>query len=403
MWMHDEGAVRTAGVLILKGQSEVVYRWLKSRPGEPADPRALVFLKDVFVILLRQNAHDAILAAALKAPARELFAVVPGYFAACVFLHRRQFETGFALLHAFRDRCLQNLERLPTDDADGFMVLFRQSLLLDDERYLSTPYYRDHQAINEAQLDDLHWIEAPPDGPEDEQPVILVSCDQKYAGLFLTGFLASVERLCRDRLVHVHLMDPQQQSPRLDELPVLDHNRLALTWERCGSLKCSAWYASGRFVRMPELLRRYRRPIYSFDADVTLNHPIERIGEAMTGADFGCFQWDFPSPCSVYLAAVTAFMPTAAGLEFATLVRNLILSKMSMQRPLLWLIDQAALYSAVYILAEKAGRLRISNFTRNIGMRHDDYIALCGQEVDKLRLMKQASGIDDDRAVGYPP
>jgi hypothetical protein len=76
---------------------------------------------------------------------------------------------------------------------------------------------------------------------------------------------------------------------------------------------------------------------------------------------------------------------------------------MSMQRPLLWLIDQAALYSAVYILAEKAGRLRISNFTRNIGMRHDDYIALCGQEVDKLRLMKQASGIDDDRAVGYPP
>ena len=400
VWTHDAATVRKAELLILGGRSEVVYRWLKSRPGDPADERALIFLKDVFVLLLRQNAQSAILAAALKAPVDELFAVVPSYFAACVFLHRRQFETGFALLDAFRNRCLENLEYLPTEDADGFMVLFRHALLLSDDRYLEAHYYQDHRAINEAKLDQIHWVTLPPDasseGAIETQPIILVTCDQKYAELFLARFLESIDSFCSDRLIHIHLIDPNEEPPRLEALPFLTRNRVALTWERSGELKCSAYYASARFVWMGEWLRYYRQQIMTFDVDVTLKHPVELIDQAMGDADFGCFRWDYPSPCSAYLATVTVFAPTDAGREFATLVRNLILSKMSLKRPLLWLIDQAALYSAIYVLSEKAGRLRLSDFTQRIGIQHIDFLEFCDPKIDKLGLMKQASSVGEE-------
>lgn len=405
VWTHDAATVRKAGALILKGQSEIVYGWLGSRPGAPADARALLFLKDVFLVLLRQDAHDAILDATLKVPTHELFALIPSYFAACVLLHRGQFEAGFALLDAFRNRCLENLKHLPTEDADGFMVLFRHALLLNDDRYLSAPYYHEHLAINEAKLDQLRWVTPPPNGPADDRPVILVSCDRNYAELFLARFLESVDGVCRDRLVHIHLMDPHEVPPRPEDLPALRHNRRALTWERSGPLKCSAYYASARFVRMPELLGHYRQSILAFDVDVTLKHPVEVIDRALDDADFGCFRWDYPSPCSAYLATVTAFAPTASGIEFARLVRNLILSKMSLKRPLLWLIDQAALYSAIYVLSEKAGRLRLSDFTQRIGIQHIDFLEFCSPEIDKLSLMKLASGVSDGQpamACGRP-
>jgi hypothetical protein len=66
---------------------------------------------------------------------------------------------------------------------------------------------------------------------------------------------------------------------------------------------------------------------------------------------------------------------------------------MSLKRPLLWLIDQASLYSAVTILADLSGRLRVADLTRRLGMTVDQYVAFCQRNEDKLRLMKLASGL----------
>jgi hypothetical protein len=406
-----EGWLLQALALILDGQAGIVYRRVLPLRRRRFDDDGIVFLKDVFLILDRLKAYDAMLAAATDAPAGELFAIVPGYFAACVLLARRRFDEGFALLGAVRSRCLASLDRLPTTDDDGFMVLFRHALLVNDPGYLGQPYYRDNLALNRAQLGPLHWADAPePEAPESSAPessapesgtaaersVVMVSCDRRYADLFLPRFFESVDRLCRGRLVHLHLLDPEPEpgpGAAAVALPPLRHNRLALSWERSGALKCAAWYASARFVRMAGLLRHYRRPVVLFDVDVALCHPVELVEQAMADADFGCFRMDRLDPGSVYQASVTAFRPNPAGLELAELLGDLILSKMSLKRPLLWLIDQASLYSAVTILADLSGRLRVADLTRRLGMTVDQYVAFCQRNEDKLRLMKLASGL----------
>lgn len=386
---NDPHSLQRALNLILEERSALLYDQLRARRCRMSPREAVVFLKDVFVLLSQREAYDPMLAAALTAPQDALFGLVPLYYAACILLKRRQFADGFALLAAFRNRCLEKLADLPTEDTDGFLVLLRHAVLLTDESYLETPYYREQLQANQALLDTLHW-EPPPEGADDAQPVLVVACDHRYARLFLERFLASADTLCRDRLIHLHLVDPPDTAHPLDGLPRPAGNRLAASWERSGKLKSSAYYASARFVRAGELLERYRRPIQIFDVDVALRHPPEMLDQAMRNADFGCFRTGMLNPCSEYLAEVTAFMPTPAGLALADMLRRLILSKMSIKQELLWLIDQAVLYSAIYVLAEKAGRLRVADFTRETGMRNEQYIQQCDGTVDKLALMKAA-------------
>jgi hypothetical protein len=390
---RTEGWLLQALALILDDQAETVYRRLLPLRRRRFGDDGIVFLKDVFLILARIKAHDAILAAAARAPVHEPFAIIPSYFAACVLLERRHFDEGFTLLAAVRSRCLATLDTLPTTDDDGFMVLFRHALLVNDRHYLEQPYYREHLARNAALLDGLHWVEAPEPEADVERSVVMVSCDRHYAELFLPRFLESVDRFCAGRLIHLHLLDPDPEPPPPPPpvLPPLRQNRLALSWERSGELKCAAWYASARFVRMAALLRHYRRPILLFDVDVALCHPLELVEQAMADADFGCFRMDRLDPGSVYQASVTAFRPNPAGLELADLLGKLILSKMSLKRPLLWLIDQASLYSAVTLLADQAGRLRVADLTRRLGLTVEEYVEFCQRNDDKLRLMKLAS------------
>lgn len=379
------GWLYQALALILDGRAERVYRGLlPRRRALLACDDDVLFLKDVFLLLAGRKAHDAILAAAAQAPPAELSSVVPLYFAACVLLERREFEPGFALLGAVRTRCLANLPALPTTDGDGFMVLFRHALLVNDPGTIETPPYHAALAANRAKLGPLHWLPAG-DAPADPRPVLAVSCDARYAERFLPRFLASVERLCSGRLVHLHLIDPDQEPPAP---PPLAGNRLAVTWETSGELRCGAWYASARFVRMAALLERYRRPIMMFDADVALRHPVETIERAMDGADFGCFRMDRLDPGSVYQASLTVFRPTPAGLDLARLLGDLILSKMSIRRPLLWLIDQASLYSAITMMD---GRLRVADFRTALGMEITDYLDWRAESEEKLRLLKLAS------------
>ena len=388
---RSEGWLLQSLGLILDDQARLVYRRILPLRRRRFGDDGLVFLKDVFLILARLKAYDAILAAALVAPTSELFTVIPHYFAACVLLRQRRFDEGFALLSGVRGCCLANLDALPTTDSDGFMVLFRHALLVNDAGYLQQPYYRENLALNQARLGPLRWAAAPEPGADFERSVVMVSCDGRYAELFLPCFLASADRLCADRVLHLHLLDPDSEPPPLSMLPSRQYGPLALTWEQSSELKCAAYYASARFVRMAALLRHYQRPILLFDVDMELHHPLEQLERAMEGADFGSFRRDRLDPGSVYPAAAVGFRPTPAGLELADLLGNLILSKMSLKRPLLWLIDQASLYAAVTLLADQAGRLRVADFNHHLGMSLEDYVSLRGRDEDKLRLMTEAS------------
>lgn len=375
--------------LVLDGRADAVYGALLPRRraaaggGRPGDD--LVFLKDVFLLVAGRRAHDAILEAAARVPPDALFSVIPLYFAACVLLERGDHGQGFALLSAVRGRCLANLGALPVWDGDGFMVLFRHTLLVNDPGWTATPYYRQALAANRAHLGPLAWAAGRGLAQHGEGAVLAASCDRRYAERFLPRLLESFGVHAPGRLVHLHLIDPEPEPP---PLPVLPANPLALTWERSGPLRCSAWYASVRFVRMAELLDHYRRPVLMFDADVALRHPPEALERALAGADFGCFRMDRLDPGSVYQASVTGFAPTAGGLALARLTGDLILSKMSMQRPLLWLIDQASLFSAITALRD---RLRLVDFGRALGVGITDWLEWCDQSEEKLRLMREAS------------
>jgi hypothetical protein len=203
---------------------------------------------------------------------------------------------------------------------------------------------------------------ADPNGPVGDgvDAIYFVACDCRYFELFaepLAVSLASNSSI--NWLLHVHLMNStpgavaalgrlqRQNRPRVrwsSERVHLDH----LT-ER----QRRTYYACSRYLVLPDILRRYRRPMVVADIDqVVVRDPGSLLAD-MARCDLGLLR--FPRQASNFLALISASVillnPTPGAERFCERVRDILVERMTQQEAIAWHLDQAAL-GVAYLISD---------------------------------------------------
>jgi len=186
--------------------------------------------------------------------------------------------------------------------------------------------------------------------PAGGAPVILVGCDEGYWRRFGAVFLTSWEERAPSCALHVHLIDPSEDTrAELERLHAARPARLSASWERFDVAGLSdyqrvTYYTCARFAVADRLLREVGAPVLQMDIDATV---IADPGAALAGWP----GWDVSimrdgrgrGPMRDFLAGFMAFNATEKGRAFLALVLRYI--GWHFDRDLVfWGLDQAAPY-----------------------------------------------------------
>lgn len=111
-----------------------------------------------------------------------------------------------------------------------------------------------------------------------------------------------------------------------------------------------AFYTGARFLRVPDLLRQYARPVVTLDIDAIVEGPTLELIRAADGADLALMQ-RMPQRIvwTNVLAGTVVFNATPPAEAYARLVKGYIEASMADGR-LAWNLDQIALYCSLVMM-----------------------------------------------------
>lgn len=386
-----EAALVYAGVAaLLEGRGDLFFDQLvpiwEARSGDP-----FAYVHDVGHQLFWIGKQEVLERALEACPEAGMLRFPLLYFAACMAFRADEAAAGFALAHRFRRAAFTDLNAMPFAD-DNFHVMFRQMVLIEDHRYLADPAFDDNYRAIAPKLTPLSLNAA------GNEPVLLACCDPEYLALFAEGFVHSAgTQIDAPIRIHLHVIDPDSATEENLRSLAGCQSRLPLTWsvEDSGDLGSAVYYACARFVRLPEFLTAWNRPLLVSDIDCRFVADPTQLLAGLANVDAVFLEKpDHVGPCSRYPAALVAFAPSAGGRALAKFLHRYILSKFPIMRQLLWLVDQGALFTAHHIAAQLNPKPRIVSLTQTQGLTLGDFAQTQESTVPKIELMKKASAVD---------
>jgi hypothetical protein len=176
----------------------------------------------------------------------------------------------------------------------------------------------------------------------------LVACDSKYLRMFWPIYIASAFGFGGSATVHLHIVDPQTDDVEwaTDHAGAFAAN-ISITVERYEREDARAWYATSRFLILPQILRHYRLPVAVTDIDVTFLGPINSlIADADIGLRFKCTGFRV-HPWQTIRATALSIRPTPGGILFADSLRALGVGSFQARAGIgMWFVDQNMLFTA---------------------------------------------------------
>ena len=185
--------------------------------------------------------------------------------------------------------------------------------------------------------------------------VLFLACSpdylERYAGSLLESLSANGGG---GALLHLHVVgDDERLLQRLLKVPARYH-RLPMTitsespdLSGMSSSQRITFYTGARFLRVPDLLDEYQRPVITLDIDAIIEGPTQQLIEAAAGGDLALM---LRMPQRIVwtnvLAGVVVFNPTARAKAYAQLVKGFILTSLAEGR-LTWNLDQIALFCSL--------------------------------------------------------
>ncbi|MDQ2104720.1 tetratricopeptide repeat protein [Azospirillum isscasi] len=187
------------------------------------------------------------------------------------------------------------------------------------------------------------------------EAVYFVCCDARYFGLFgeplCNALLARAEA---DLAIHIHIVNPTPDSERTaDRLCRRIGTRLAISRERTAlddltQRERRTYYSCARFLILPELLRRYGRPMLVADADQIVLRSLRPLLADFAGHDIGLLK--FPKQISniFSLLSATALLvaDTEGGRSFCDTVADTLAERFADPAAVSWHLDQTAMVVA---------------------------------------------------------
>lgn len=191
-------------------------------------------------------------------------------------------------------------------------------------------------------------------GVADRPLLLYASCDSRYFGLFVPTMLRSlVEESGLDAAICLHVVNPDAacRQAMLDLARRYGPERFVLAEETVDlapfGAQAKTYYACGRFLLLPELLRRYGKPMLMLDVDLMAIRDLKPLLATSASADLGLMTnalkrldlW------SLLYADVVHLHPTGRTLRFLELTRRYIRHFLK-PGTAHWFLDQAALAGA---------------------------------------------------------
>ena len=221
----------------------------------------------------------------------------------------------------------------------------------------------DTRAIaRQIRLDDAFFAALPRDaGPapegdyaEGDTPLVFAAADAGYATRFAELLAGNLAARAPGIALHLHVVNPTPESEaRLARVKDLTQGHLdfAVTRETTdlarfdgphGHLPAKTYYSCARFLALPGLLARYRRPILVCDIDLAPTRDPRPWLDDLAAADAGAnvkIRYDFANHL---LATMVYVGDTPAGREFAASVAGYCRHFLD-ARQAAWTLDQIAL------------------------------------------------------------
>ena len=185
--------------------------------------------------------------------------------------------------------------------------------------------------------------------------VLFVACSPDYLERYVGSLLESLSANGGDGLLlHLHVVgDDERLLQRLLSVPARYHRvPMTITSESpdlsgMSSSQRITFYTGARFLRVPDLLDEYQRPVITLDIDAIIEGPTQQLIEAAAGGDLALM---LRMPQRIVwtnvLAGVVVFNPTARAKTYAQLVKGFILTSLAEGR-LTWNLDQIALFCSL--------------------------------------------------------
>ncbi|CAO3459673.1 tetratricopeptide repeat protein [Azospirillum largimobile] len=203
-----------------------------------------------------------------------------------------------------------------------------------------------------------------------ERPlVVYASCDAVYARKFLPTMVRSiVEDSGLDCAIALHLINPDAEAEATVAALAAAHGagrfivlRETIDLTPLGG-DAKTYYACSRFLVLPDLLARWKRPVLMLDVDLLAIRDLNPLLAASARSDLGMMSHALKrlDIWSLLYADVLHIRPTMGALRFLDLTRRYIRHFLDRGMPV-WFLDQAAL-AAVHLAgftAEAAPRLTV--------------------------------------------
>ena len=268
------------------------------------------------------------------------------------------------------------------DDVAGAAAAFAQWGTLPPPAGLD-PHLSFAAIAGQIRLDDAFFEALPLDAgtaPEGsyaagDAPIVFTAADAGYVERFVDMLAGNLAAQAPGIGLHLHVVNPTAASDaklaRVRDL-TQGHLDLAVTRERVDLSSyapdgADAFYAAktyfscARFLALPHLMRRYRRPILVCDIDLVSTRDPRAWLDDLAAVDAGAnvkIRYDFANRL---LATLVYFGDTPTGLRYADLVAGYCRHFLE-RRQASWTIDQVALHAAWLYLRRKGAWTEFREF-----------------------------------------
>ncbi len=349
--------------------------------GDAADAQ-LEFFHVVLLGAFQRKAWPALLRIAAATPPGSRQHAVALYYGGCAELAQNRYDAAFDYFRRFRDIVLPHHREFPLLTSEHMNLVFRQGCLIEAPEMVAALLRQTPPASAPAIERIGEWQPAP------QGPVLLACADAAYFQRFAPELLRSAAARRPDLTLHLHVIgdEPDSVAAARDA----GHPRLNLSVERAPPNRHRVYYACNRFLVAPAVMAFHGRTVLALDIDSVLLGDLQPILDAAEGLDVACFTSGRREPASVYQAAALHVDESAGGRRFLDLCGRLVQMKLAMPPELSWMLDQAALFSAIHYARKHAPEIKIGDLTALTGAPLAAFIATAGSMDEKWRLMQGA-------------
>jgi tetratricopeptide (TPR) repeat protein len=185
------------------------------------------------------------------------------------------------------------------------------------------------------------------------QTIVYVACDDVYRRTFVPAMLRSLaQNAALDCAVVLHIVNPTDDPPLADLTAGIGPERFVVARERVDlapfGAQAKTWYACTRFLQLPELIKRWGKPILMLDADLMAIRPLAPLLEMSAHADIGLMSHALKRAdiWSLTYADVLHVNPTPGAMDYLDLTRRYVAHFLKPGNAH-WFLDQAAMAGAL--------------------------------------------------------